>query len=621
MQWGEYLLKAKISGCNGTKKNSLIFVCIISAVLLVLLSVVIKRYDLLDSVFSNDIDISFEIYSDNCRQKISLWEDENEGVYYCFLPSYSDLNDVYINAPKKLSIDGKPVRKTEGIKRLNNIELDKKYSFKIKSKEYHVVFMKSANIATMCINTKSGSMNEVHKNKENKEPICMTLFDENGNADYVSTDYSDKIKGRGQSSWLTEKKPYAIELKNSDSLIKGCYSTKWVLLADYYDHSHLRNSIIYDLANKTGNIWNPKTRYVDLFLNGEYAGLYLLAEKIEVNDNKLSLNKDDVLFYLELSNRVKTLAVKDLFPDFSGSSVSAELIYPENIHSDDFSDVEKRVRSIFDMLEKRKISEEDFDKYIDVESFAWLYLIQEITDNCDSGRISLYFYLRNGKLYAGSIWDYDNTLGAVEYITSDILFAKNTPFWKNIVKYETFKQAVYRMYLEKFSTELDMLENNILHRARIINSSVKCDSMRWRYDNSGEVEKLCDFTSKRLDFLNSIFVDGNKYFTICVDTVTNNQNHSNAYFSVKKGTTWESISEKTGLNGDAKFVCYDTLTEREIKPTGMILSDTTVIISTNVAPERLEIYLTLLAFAVIGALFVLLVLLLLVEIKRIKKRK
>ena len=58
-------------------------------------------------------------------------------------------------------------------------------------------------------------------------------------------------------------------------------SKKWALIDNYHDRSLLRNSYVSYLNHTilTNLGWNPSYVHVDLVLNGEYAGNYLLAER------------------------------------------------------------------------------------------------------------------------------------------------------------------------------------------------------------------------------------------------------------------------------------------------------------------------------------------------------
>ena len=110
----------------------------------------------------------------------------------------------------------------------------------------------------------------------------------------------EKIKCRGSASFdLTEKKSYSIKLKSPGELIKGVSaSKKWAFVAnDVYDQNMLHDrSGLLNFASR----WMYKAlkgkyavdmRFVDLYVDGEYRGLYMLTEKIEIGKTRISLSK------------------------------------------------------------------------------------------------------------------------------------------------------------------------------------------------------------------------------------------------------------------------------------------------------------------------------------------
>lgn len=66
----------------------------------------------------------------------------------------------------------------------------------------------------------------------------------------------------------------------------------WVPLANHADPLLMRNRLTYDLAADFGLAYSPESRFVDLVVNGEYLGNYLLGEKIEVGTNRVDLATD-----------------------------------------------------------------------------------------------------------------------------------------------------------------------------------------------------------------------------------------------------------------------------------------------------------------------------------------
>lgn len=319
----------------------------------------------------------------------------------------------------------------------------------------NVSIKKSANIASMFVNTESGDMKFVNANKENKEKADMLLIRADGTVDYNST--LKHIKGRGNATWAYAKRPYNIKLDTSTSLLGLGKAKGWCLLANYLDTSLLRNKIVYNLADETGIPFNMACESVDFYTNGEYQGTYLLTEKVEIDKNRVNItdmekateevntadldsypaggtsesvrntrkwvnipnDPEDItggyLIELELNDRYAAEACG--FVTTRGQSVTMKA--PEfvsqaqiNYIADFYQDMEDALYSDTGYNSKGK----HFSEYIDEESIAKMYLIQEYSLNLDTSITSFYLYkdsdlAGDGKLHMAPVWDFDVAIG------------------------------------------------------------------------------------------------------------------------------------------------------------------------------------------------------------------
>ncbi len=110
-----------------------------------------------------------------------------------------------------------------------------------------------------------------------------------------------EVKGRGNSTWVEEA--YKIKLETAASLIGSAPQKDWVLLANYADRSNLRTSSAFALAARTRLAWTPQSRFVDLVVNGQPMGLYLLTEQVEQKTGRVDLPEDGYL--LEVDQKLR----------------------------------------------------------------------------------------------------------------------------------------------------------------------------------------------------------------------------------------------------------------------------------------------------------------------------
>ena len=101
------------------------------------------------------------------------------------------------------------------------------------------------------------------------------------------------IRGRGNTSWLEPKKSYRIKFDKKQSLFGSEYKAKsWTLIANYCDKTLSRNALAYDLSEEFDDITFSSARhYVDVYLNGEYLGVYLLCDQIQTGDGRVEIEE------------------------------------------------------------------------------------------------------------------------------------------------------------------------------------------------------------------------------------------------------------------------------------------------------------------------------------------
>ena len=235
-------------------------------------------------------DPSLEISSGSSKEKITCWQSDS-GESYFFLPSYGELDEARFRVSGKgtLALDGTVL--TDGMS-CGGLVLDKPYNLTNGAGDSmgSVTFVRSGNVAAIYLDVASGSMDYIHEDLDHSESGRIRVYKADG-----SPDYSGRVKsigGRGQSTWGAAKKPYSMTLSDRADLLGMGKAKKWILLANAYDSSHLRNKIVLDASAAVGPPYTPECRWVDLYLNGEYAGLYLLTERNEVDPERVDIAGD-----------------------------------------------------------------------------------------------------------------------------------------------------------------------------------------------------------------------------------------------------------------------------------------------------------------------------------------
>ena len=110
-----------------------------------------------------------------------------------------------------------------------------------------------------------------------------------------------RIRGRGNSTWGQPKNPYKVQFNNDASYaaiadVLGMRKQRnWALLADYFDRSLIRNKLALSLGSSSvfadGLKWTPSGQHVEVWLNNDYVGVYLLTEDIRIDPARLNLKR------------------------------------------------------------------------------------------------------------------------------------------------------------------------------------------------------------------------------------------------------------------------------------------------------------------------------------------
>ena len=221
-----------------------------------------------------------------------------------------------------------------------------------------------------------------------------------------------QIKGRGNSTWDMPKKPYRIKLEKKQEVLGMPSSKNWALLANYADKSLVRNVTAMEISRILGFPWTPRSRAVELYLNGKYQGVYSLFEHKEVGKNKVNIEDDE--YYLEIEQ-----SIDEPFYFYTGRGVPLQFKNPEEPTAGQIDYVKQYFKDFESALfgANFKDPEKGYAKYIDVDSFVDNFIIEELSKDIDGNvRKSSFLTLqKDGKLTFYHQWDFDLAFGNADY--------------------------------------------------------------------------------------------------------------------------------------------------------------------------------------------------------------
>ena len=220
------------------------------------------------------------------------------------------------------------------------------------------------------------------------------------------------VRGRGYSSFkYMAKYGLKLEFEDKQALLGMPKNRDWVLIADYADRTHLRNYISYKLAGWLGDDYTPRAQYVELYLNREYMGLYLLAESVKVGKNRVNIPKTDSSFLLERNATHKKDNV--VFKTDSGGFYF-KICYPKRPSPETQQLVKKHIDDFEAYLKKYVYFGSDpISNWMDLEDYFRFYWVQEFSKNYDGAfRRSIFItWEEGGVIKWGPVWDFDAGYG------------------------------------------------------------------------------------------------------------------------------------------------------------------------------------------------------------------
>lgn len=515
------------------KKLDYILLAIITATLLVAVLISVKIKQMNDKFFY----ICFNV--ENKEYIIDPYFQEEENTYYFFLPSHYDKSNTTMKVNKSIVVDGLNIK--DGQINISDVLINKEYSIKSNNNDYgKLVFLHGSNIPAIYINTKSKSIDFLEANKENSDSGQIVIINDDGSVE--CSDKLEKISGRGNATWETcNNKPWSLKLNSAHSLFGMKESSNWILLANSFDESDgLRNFIAYTMSNEIGMNTGSELRFVDLYINNDYRGLYQICERIEYDDEKLNigdldaLNNEankcildiDKLTHSQLVDKDESLIKKWTnieSPDNITGGYILERNYDDKLYDKEhvfvtegdegfvvrYPEIVSKeeidyISDIFQSIENALFSDDYIDsksgkelsELIDVESWVLKYLVDEITKNEGAGTTSSYFYKKqNDKLiYGGPVWDYDKSLGNYriwkdpnELTYSSWHEFSPTLWYERLYNYPKANELIKEFYKNRARPYLDKLISEILdEKADLISDSYYMDSIRWKWQATYE---------------------------------------------------------------------------------------------------------------------------------------
>lgn len=419
-----------------------------------------------------------------------------------------------------------------GFERLERKQGEETIEFLWKEIVYPIEFLCADNIDTLYVTLqKQKKLQDVHQDKLEEIPGVLTIMDADGN---ISNEVIKGFYGHGNDSWAAEKKSYNLKMSTPIDLLGMGENEDYSLLACYRDNSLMCYCTTTELIRELGFPYPPQFRLVNLYVAGEYAGIYFLAEKVELDQNRIDITnvyeetkavnhnylggfeqkiwKDENSLaerhFYEVENDPEDLTggylleadIVDYGPDESrfvserGIPITMKRArYSSEAQVNYIADYWQEFEDALFSADGKNDQGKHYTEYIDAESFAMQWLLYELVQE-GSMSSSIYFYKESdisgdGLLHACFPWDMEHS-----YIMSDKLGDLwNTTekagtlygYWNVFYSHEDFREQLRKVWTEKFVPAIDVM---------IAEESIETQSgmrnLRWYEERIEEMDHL-----------------------------------------------------------------------------------------------------------------------------------
>ena len=422
-------------------------------------------------------------YDDHGRVLNAFWSDQDNTWYLC-VTSVQPVENLCLHWTTRIIEVSNGVLNLEEAMVTNAFEKTGDSLFLTQEDgTVHKVVVLQSDLPSVYINLEGITLADIHLNKNIKHEnnsVYIMAPEDTWNLAVVGT---VEIKGRGNSSWREyAKKGYQIKFDSEIPVLGMEKAKKWVLLANASDDSLMRTQLVSRMAQNF-NMYVASFEYVDLWIDGEYLGTYLIGEKVEPASSRLNLLNNagalfehDEDFYLE---EAYWFLSKKMNRHFTLKEIVEESVPQIQLAITDFEAAVDALIQYLYMTPSEKVTIEELSQMIDVDSFIKYYLINEYTLNRESFSTSFHWYKDGPEdvIHLGPIWDFDTCMGNDKepYTAS---YGENHVMFRYLLAAPAFYDRTM-VLLEEYRDELESMTDDVEVIRTQIEQSAKMNYLKW----------------------------------------------------------------------------------------------------------------------------------------------
>ncbi len=335
---------------------------------------------------------------------------------------------------------------------------------------------------------------------------------------YENFEDSVQIKGRGNSTWGYDKKPYRLKFAEKVKPFGLTKGKSWVLLANAQSGSLMANAIAMKVGQMSGAKYTNHIIPVELYINGQYMGNYMFTEKVGMANNSVDVD-EELGYLLELDTYgstdepiyrtgVYSLPVKIAEPDLADYTTDVATARRTAM----LNDVKEMSSVIFD-------GGDGLENVLDIDATARFYLANDLVLNQEINHPKSTFLFKDettseGKLTFGPLWDFDWAFGyegssSYCYYNSTGSLIKTSMeayrFWQDLTSCEQFMKNYYKVWKEFIdNNSLAELEDYIDCYFSFAENSFLNNANRWGYSDGfteSDVDRAKSWLKERYNYI------------------------------------------------------------------------------------------------------------------------
>jgi len=325
-----------------------------------------------------------------------------------------------------------------------------------------------------------------------------------------NADYVDEIRGRGNSTWSYDKRPFRIKFDKKTPIFGLTGAKSWVLLANWKDWTLLTATVAFELAHRLEMPYTNHAFHVDVVLNGNYYGSFVLTEQVQVNPGRVDIDSKNG-YLVEFDTYEDT--------NFTFETTTTELPVwvkspePEDLPAQGYQFVVDSVNEFDRLLNGSDFPNNGYWDILNIDSFVNYLMVYEITQNHELGHPKSAFMHKNlnGLITMGPVWDFDWAfgLGGSYSVNTSEAMGRYTTVGNRFGNFHN-DPAFTELYKARWNAQYSQIESMpafIDAMYEKIKVSESLDAQRWfniyNINYAYQVDKLKTFWSNRVSYLNT----------------------------------------------------------------------------------------------------------------------